>query len=153
MPFHKDTFVSDLFEPRTMAVPVAALVEYFDEGEKPEFTVRGLSASEIQRGNDASHRQASVENIVKAIANQKEQVDAIRSALGLSDDVPGEIAKRLEHLVSGCVEPKLDSLAAAKLAEAFPIEFYDLTNKIMALSGQGGMRVKQKPSSRKAVTA
>jgi hypothetical protein len=52
----------------------------------------------------------------------------------------------MEMLVAGCVAPKLDHAIAAKLAEVCPVEFYDLTNRITNLTGQGGSRVKPQPS-------
>jgi hypothetical protein len=77
-----------------------------------------------------------------AISTKQEQTKAIREALGLTGDTPGEIAKRLELLVAGSVSPKIDLSAAVKLAEAFPIEFMVLTNKISELTGKGADLVK-----------
>jgi hypothetical protein len=56
----------------------------------------------------------------------------------------------MEMLVQGCVTPKLTHAAAAKLAEVCPIEFYDLSNRVTQLTGQGGSRVKPPPSSQPA---
>jgi len=39
---------------------------------------------------------------------------------------------------------------SAKLAEVCPIEFYDLSNRVTQLTGQGGSRVKPPPSSQPA---
>jgi hypothetical protein len=49
----------------------------------------------------------------------------------------GEIAKRLEMLVMGSVSPEVTLPVAVKLAEAFPVEFLELTNAITTLTGQG----------------
>lgn len=145
--FKVDQFQNAEFRPRTERVPIPSLAEFFDEGEAPEFVIRGLTATELQRAIEAGQRQGSIESIVKAISSKAEQVETIRKALGMVKDTPGEIAKRLEMLVIGCVEPALDHAAAVKIAEVCPIEFYDVTNKIVALTGQGGSRVKPQPSS------
>lgn len=145
--FSVERFQSAEFQPRTERVLVPPLAEFFDDGEAAEFVIRGLSASELQRAVEAGQRQGSIETVVKAISSKQDQVDSIRKALGMSKDTPGEIAKRIEMLVLGSVSPAFDHAAAVKVAEVCPIEFYDLTNKIVALTGQGGSRVKPQPSS------
>jgi hypothetical protein len=65
----------------------------------------------------------------------------------LSDDVPGEVVKRIEMLVMGCISPKLTHAVVVKISEICPIEFFDITNRITVLTGQGGSRVKTLPSS------
>jgi len=145
--FNADKFQRAAFEPRTETVEIATLAEFFGPDEKPEFQVRGLTASELHKAMEAGARNKSVDAVVKAISTSKDQIAAIRAAIGLSADVPGEIAKRIEMLVAGCVAPKLDHAIAAKLAEVCPVEFYDITNKITGLTGQGSSRVKPQPSS------
>lgn len=141
--FLADQFEAAKFEARTETMTIPALAEFFSDGAAPEFVVRGLSASELQRSIEAGTRQNAIETVVKAISSQKDQVETIRKALGLASDTPGEIAKRMEMLVQGCVRPTLTHAVVAKLAEVCPIEFYDITNKIVNLTGQGGSRVKQ----------
>jgi hypothetical protein len=145
--FSVERFQSAEYQPRTERVLVPPLAEFFDDGEAAEFVIRGLSASELQRAVEAGQRQGSIETVVKAISSKQDQVDTIRKALGMSKDTPGEIAKRIEMLVLGSVSPALEHAAAVKVAEVCPIEFYDITNKIVALTGQGGSRVKPQPSS------
>ena len=118
-------------------MPVPALSDFFDEGETPEWEVRGLSAVELHKAMEAGKRQGSIEAIVKAIAANQDQAGAVRKALGLTKDTPGEIAKRLEMLVMGSVAPAVSLPVAVKLAEAFPIEFLQLTNEISDLTGRG----------------
>jgi hypothetical protein len=150
MTFNAEAFTAAEFTARTESVTVPQLAEFFAEGTPPVFTVRGLSASELQRAIEVGTRQNGIDTVIKAISSQKDQVAQIRKALGMNADVPGEIAKRMEMLVQGCVAPKLTHAAAAKLAEVCPIEFYDITNKITLLTGQGGSRVKPPPSSQPA---
>jgi len=137
MPFHADRFESTHFEARRARVAVPALAPFFDEGEEASWEVRGLNSTELHKALEASRRQSSVEAIVRAIAATGDQADTIRRALGLTKDTPGEVAKRLEMLVAGSVSPTITLPQAVKLAEAFPIEFLQLTNEISELTGKG----------------
>lgn len=145
--FNADQFQRAAFEARTEQVPLPILAEFFGPDEAALFTVRGLTANELHKAIEAGMRNKSVDAVVKAISTHKDQIAAIRAALGMSQDTPGEIAKRIEMLVSGTVSPKIEHATAAKLAEVFPVEFYDLTNRITTLTGQGASRVKPQPSS------
>lgn len=147
MPFDVDRFDRAELKPRTEVVEVEALAAFFGDGEPAQWTVRGLSATEFHRAMEAGKRQSSVEAIVKAIASGGDQAQAVRKALGLSADTPGEIAKRLEMLVMGSVSPKVELPTAVKLAEAFPIEFLSLTNRITELTGKGADLVKPEAAS------
>lgn len=147
MAFNAEKFERSKFEARRAKVPVPALSDFFDEGETPEWEVRGLSAVELHKAMEAGKRQGSIEAIVKAIAANQDQAGAVRKALGLTKDTPGEIAKRLEMLVMGSVAPAVSLPVAVKLAEAFPIEFLQLTNEISDLTGRGADLVKPPAAS------
>lgn len=147
MPFNADRFECASFEARRTRVQVAALAQFFDDGEAPEWEVRGLSAIELHRAIEAGRRQGSIDSIVKAIAANGDQASAVRRALGLSKDTPGEIAKRLEMLVLGSVAPVVTLPQAVKLAEAFPVDFLSLTNEITELTGKGFDLVKPPAAS------
>lgn len=139
-------------EPRKSAVSVPALAPFFDDEEQPVWHVRGLTAVELHRALDAGKRQGSIESIVKAIAQNADQAVAVRRALGLGSDTPGEIAKRLEMLVMGSVMPTIDLPTAVKLAECFPIEFLSLSNEITELTGRG-FDVPKAPAASPSTTA
>ena len=147
MAFNAEKFERSKFEARRAKVPVPALSDFFDGGETPEWEVRGLSAVELHKAMEAGKRQGSIEAIVKAIAANQDQAGAVRKALGLTKDTPGEIAKRLEMLVMGSVAPAVSLPVAVKLAEAFPIEFLQLTNEISDLTGRGADLVKPQAAS------
>lgn len=149
MTFDLAKFERAKFEPRTESVTVAGLSDFFKEGSEPVFVVRGVTASELHNATEASKRNTAVEAVVSALASKQEQVQAIRDALGMAGSTPGEVARRLELLVAGCITPKLTLPAAVKLAEAFPVEFLELTNRIIILTGQGGCLVKPAAASRK----
>lgn len=152
MPFDAERFKRASYVPRTEDVPMPVLAEFFGEGEVPVIVVRGLSANELHLAIEAGARNRNVDAVVKAISTSADQVASIRQALGLAGDTPGEIAKRLQMLVFGAVAPAVDDAVAAKLAETFPVEFYDLTNRITALTGQGASRVKPPASSQPTPT-
>lgn len=147
MPFQADKFDRAEFKARRKRVGVEALAMFFDDGEAPEWEVRGLTSNELHKALEAGKRQSSVESIVKAIATTADQATAVRRAIGLTTDTPGEMAKRLEMLVLGSVAPVIELPAAVKLAEAFPIEFLTLTNEISELTGKGFDLVKPEAAS------
>jgi hypothetical protein len=147
MPFQADKFDRAEFKPRIKRILVEALAHFFDEGEAPEWEVRGLSANELHRALEAGQRQRSVESIVKAIAQSADQASAVRKAIGLTTDTPGEMAKRMEMLVLGSTSPQIELPTAVKLAETFPIEFLQLTNEISELTGKGFDLVKPEAAS------
>jgi hypothetical protein len=150
--FNLDKFQRASYTARTEKVEVKALAEFFGEGEEPVFLVRGLAAAELQRALDASSRQSSIEAVVKAISSTKDQTEMIRKAIGMGGDTPPEIAKRVEMFVTGCVEPKVTHADVAKIAENFAIEFFEITNKIVSLTGQGSVSSKSQPSSQTSPT-
>ncbi len=147
MAFNAEKFERAKLEPRRAKVQVPALAAFFDEGETPEWEVRGLTSVELHKAIEAKNRQGSIESIVKAIAANQDQAGAVRKALGLTKDTPGEIAKRLEMLTLGSVSPAISLPVAVKLAEAFPIEFLSLTNEISELTGKGAEMVKPAAAS------
>ena len=149
MPFDAEKFQRAKFEPRRAKVRVDALADFFDEGEVPEWEVRGMNANELHKALEAKNRQGSIESIVKALVNNGDQAAAVRKAIGLSSETPGEIAKRLEMLVISSVQPTIDLPGAVKLAETFPIEFMLITNEISNLSGKGFDLVKPEAASHK----
>ncbi len=125
--------------PRTARVPLPALAAFFSAGAPAEFEVRGLEGVELAQTRDAVQRNKDLGELVAGIlsSDSAEKIAAIREAMGIGDKVPDEIAKRLEMLALGSVEPKLDREACLKLCRACPIEFYSLTNKITELTGEG----------------
>lgn len=139
--FDVNGFMRAELKHRTEAVPVPAMKSFFPEDATPEIVVRGMSATEIAKANEAEARNSMLSAMAKAMVKpgkgSKEQVDQIRAAIGLAGEVPGELAKRIEMLTMCSVSPELPQNAVVKLAEKFPVEFYALTNKITELSGQG----------------
>jgi len=150
MPFDTRQFNRTVFEPRTGEVLVPSLQPWFSEDD-PLWVVRGMTASELARANEAVKTQGNVDAILQALASNKDKIEELRDAIGVaSEKVPGEIIRRLNQLTTCSVEPTIDHPTAVKLAETFPIEFYQLTNKITELTGLGMDVKKPLPSGERA---
>jgi hypothetical protein len=93
----------------------------------------------LARVREAAERHRNIGKTSEALVGgtDKEKIKAMRETMGVGDDLPEDYAKRLEMLVIATVSPALDLPAALKLATAFPVDFYYLTNKITELTGQG----------------
>lgn len=143
-------FVGASFTAREATLQVPELSEFF--GDAPaEWVVRGLSGAELGWCNEASDRgKENAKAIIAAMAGVGDKAEAIREAMGLSsDDVPEDVSRRIEMLAMGSVSPALGAErrdVAVKLAEAYPTTFYNLTNRILALTGMGAEMGKRKPS-------
>lgn len=147
-------FLNASLRPRESEVSVPDLGAFFPEGtEDPKWTVRGLTAAELGRANEAAEsRQESLKSLVEALAGDGDKATEIRKTMGLSDEeVPGDISKRIEMLVAGSVDPEIGQEnrdVAVRLAESYPTVFYQLTNTIMNLTGQGAELGKRKGSGK-----
>lgn len=139
MAFDLQKFQQAAFTAREATVDVPALQPFFAEGEEPRWTVRGLTGAELASANEAKDKNRNLLALTEALVSggETEKSAAIKGILGLSEQVPDDIARRLAMLVSGSVEPKIDHETAIKLAEAFPVAFYALTNRILELTGAG----------------
>ena len=136
---------------RTAEVAVPELAAFFKDGEKPVWIVRGLTASELARTREAGENVEKLKSVVSALAGEGDKAQAIREALGLSDDeTPAEVSRRIEMLTHGSVSPEIKAQRdiAVKLAESYSITFYSLTNKIQELTGLGSEVGKPKGSTK-----
>lgn len=154
MGFNSKKFMKAKFVPRIEKVPVPDLAEFFSglkDDVIPTWTVRGLTGNELGNCAEAAGRNSNVAAIVEGIAGtaKKEKIKAVQGLLGVSDNVPQDVAKRIEHFVSGSVSPKVDKEFAVKFCKNFPVEFLQLTNKIMLLTGQGRVPGKPQGSGKK----
>lgn len=143
-------FLQAALRPREASIDVPELAAWF--GEAPAvWVVRGLTAAELGRANAAADTgMDNVRALVAAMAGEGDKAAAVRKALGLSDeDVPKDVSRRIEMLTAGSVAPALGSEnrdVAVRLAETFPTTFYNLTNHILQLTGQGAEVGKPKRS-------
>lgn len=137
MSFDLERFRSLTLTPRQAQVTVTELAPLFGEAA-PVWTVRGLTGEELARANDASARAKLYAATVEALASaaHSEQADALKTLMGVNE-VPEDLAKRFDHLTFGSVEPAISREDAVRLFASHPIVAYQLTNKILELTGQG----------------
>jgi len=140
---------------REASIPVPELAEFFEEKE-PTWTVRGLTAAELARTQDAAEAGANMAALVEALASGTDKAEAIKKLAGVpSNDVPKDVSRRIQLLVEGSVSPEIGENnrdVAVRLAETFPTVFYNLTNKILSLTGQGAEPGKRKASGKKTAS-
>lgn len=148
MGFDSRTFLKDAFQPRIESISVPALAAWFSDGEKPEWQVRGLTGEELARCNEIQQQQINIAAAISAMTTEREKIAEIKSLLGISEKVPDDLAKRMEMLAIASVQPEITLDVSVKLAERFPIEFYQLTNVILRLTGMGQLPGKQQPSGK-----
>ena len=149
MAFNVDKFEQAEFVPRTKSVAVPALADFFGSDETPVWVVRGLTSNELHRAINAKVTSKLTDEVVKAIDSGGDIAKELQKKLGLGKDVPAEVAKRLEMLVAGSVEPEITLQVAVKLAENFPVDFLTLTNEITELTGMGFDSAKPKAALQK----
>lgn len=142
--FEVNKFNKAKFERRVEGVEVKALSDFFKKGSDPVIMVRGLTHHEVAKCAEGIQSSANLEALLKAAAGHAPSMkDAIGELIGKVGDTPKDTQKRILHLVEGAVEPEFDEMTAIKLAETFPIEFTQLTNKILELTGLGQVAIKK----------
>jgi hypothetical protein len=150
--FDIQAFLAAAVQLREERIAVPELAAWFPPGADPVWVVRGLTAAELARANAAAADNLSnLRALVSALAGDgSDKTASIRTAFGLSnDDVPGDTSRRIEMLAAGSVQPVLgveNRDVAVKLAEKYAGRFYELTNAIVNLTGQGAEPGKAKRS-------
>ena len=139
MSFDIKKFKKAKFQTRTEDVKVPDLAAFFGDGEAAVWKVRGLTGQELGRTKEAAAKNKNLSAMVEAIASssKNEKVQGIKDALGLGDEIPQDIAERVEQLVTGSIEPGCDTDLALLICERFPVDFYAISNKILRLTGKG----------------
>jgi len=146
MGFNSNQFTKQKFEHKTEKLKVEVLADWFGKDEEPIWEVRSLTGSEFVKAQEAQAKNKNLAVLAEALVagSDKDKVKALKQMVGTTDDVPGELAKRMEMLVFGTVNPEIDMTVAIKLAEYFPSDFMILTNKIINLTSLGSDMVKRK---------
>ena len=147
MAFKAKQFDKARFEPRTSDVKVPGLHEWFD-GD-PVWKVRGLTGNELGRCNEMAERnRKNIADIVRALvaSNGEGSAEAIQGIVGMGDDVPQDVARRIEYLIAGSVDPDCPLDRAVRLNQVFPVEFRIITEEIFRLTGLGHVPGKPTPS-------
>jgi len=148
MAFDTKRFKTAKLEAREGLVKVPSLQAFFPEGEEPVWKIRGLTGVELGRVNEAAERYRNIGAILKGLISSgaAEKASSIKQLVGMGDDTPADIVKRMDMLVVASVSPEVDEDLAVRLCEKFPVEFFDITNQITQLTGQGHILGKLKPS-------
>jgi hypothetical protein len=139
MSFDLQRFMQAQLALREKVVPVPGLADWFDEGSDPVFRVRALSGEEIFRAADAKTRDIKLAAAVQAIsgaADSAQFAESFRDLIG-GEDVPEEMRRRIEHLIYGLVEPKLDREGVLRLLAYWPTVGRTLHDAIYELIAQG----------------
>lgn len=154
MAFNEKKFMKTNFTPRTKDVKVPDMKDFFDLESEPVFHVRGLTGPELARVHEAVDKHRDIAGLISGLLSgqSQEKIDSIRTAMGITDDVPAEIARRLEMISIAVIEPKIALDTAVKFCEMYPIEFYSVTSTISTLTGQGQIPGKPKPSGETPVS-
>jgi len=151
MNFDSKKFLNAQFTPSSEKVKVPSLKAFFDGGECV-WEVRGLTGKELGKVNEAAEKNKNVSALLEGLisTSSKEKAASIKKLVGtVGDDAPQDIARRIEQLVLGSVDPVVDIEIALKLCEEMPVVFFELTNKITILTGKGSVLGKPKPSGSK----
>lgn len=139
MGFNLEKFDQAQFNERTIEVKVPELSEFFDKDEKQIWVVRGLTGHELAKVNEAIRANKDIDSILSGIMSEthSEKISAIKESLGLTDNTPGDLVRRIAALRAASVEPIISQEVSVKMADSFPTVFYLLTNKIFELTGEG----------------
>jgi len=147
-----DKFINSKFDEQTEEVEVPYLVDFFSSDEKPVMKIRGLTGIEMGFVNESVDRSKTLNNIVEKLLSksQQEKVEGVLEGAGLSEETPEDVVRRIEILKKGIKEPEnITHDFALKFCTRFPVEFFDITNKILTLTGKGQAMVKPSPSGKK----
>jgi len=139
--------MAEKYTAREKKVPVPDLKQFFGEKEKPVWIVRGLTAIEIARAQAVADKRDLSKAILEGLLTLRaaEVKDAITKLVGRSDEIPEDMAKKIEHLVIASVNPVCSEDMALKISKVAPTTFFTLANEIWKLSGQGMSPGKSKP--------
>lgn len=149
MGFDVKAFKNEQFGPRTSDVPVSGLAIWFADGEDPVITVRGLTFEELCKADNAADNSDQMLKLINQLQSKqgKEAAESIKDSFGVGEETPANMIRRKCHLIMGSVEPEIDEEMAIKLASTYPVEFKELTNKIVLLTGAGFVPGKRKGST------
>ena len=153
--FDVKQFMTTQFAAREEDVPVPDLQDFFPDGEKAVWRVRGITGPEYGVVNETAqqNRKSLAEAIEKMVATlSPKDVDSVATLVRDPERVTDELAKRLEMFVIGSVAPAADMELAIKVCRVCPIEFFDITNVINRLTGMGSEAKKKPAPSGKTAT-
>lgn len=141
-----DKFKTTEYTERHIDVSVDSLNYLFDKGEKAIITVRGQTSIEVAQTEEIDLQHQDILTVLQAITTTKGQVAALKDHLGMNDDVPTSIKKRMRKIVQCSVSPVLDMQFVILLAQRHPVEFGRLSNAVAEATNAGMSLKKSLPS-------
>lgn len=133
--FNADKFRNATYHHRTAIVDVPELVDYFDPGEKPELTVRGLTGEELATAREAMQLNAAVGQLAAGGGMSEQVKNAFMVLTGATGDrVPNEYALRIAMVRIGT---GLEQDVVVRLGQNHCIAFGVIAQKIDQLTGMG----------------
>jgi len=138
----KQLRLQQTWEPRTCEVPTPSLMAIGVLAWK----LKAPTANDLAAARESMENRTKREVLLNALERSEKSaaIAAVREALGLTDDVRPDIARRIELIVRCTIEPETDEEDAVWLADNHPVLFFDLTNKCLDLANQGSS-VKKTP--------
>lgn len=139
MGFDAEKFMNTKMQPRTADVPVPGLASWFEGEDKPVWKVRGVSGQELGQAKQAVEQRKDIAALVSGIVGGQsaEKAEAAKKIMNIDDTVPANVALNIHLVKLGSVEPEADEDLAVKLCTCFPVEFQQISKKILELTGQG----------------
>jgi len=139
MGFDAEKFLNTKMQPRTADVPVPGLSDWFDGEDKPVWKVRGITGQELGQARQAVEKRKDIAALVAGIVGgqSKEKAEAARKLMDIDTAVPANVALNIHLVRAGSVDPVCDEDMAVKLCTCYPVEFQEISKKILTLTGQG----------------
>lgn len=148
--FDINKFESQQYQTRTADVPVPGLAAYFPDGEDPVWKVRNLEGEELAAVGEAVERAAATNRVLDLVAKAdnagKAAAAAVQVLIGATGDTPQSHIREMRMFHAGSVEPQIDYPLVVKLAQHHPVEFKQIVQEILRLTGLGS-DVKKKQNS------
>lgn len=126
------------------------LATMFPKGEKRVWHIQSLTGIELGKASEVAKKQNISAAILEGLLSVRaaEIKDSVKSLLGHDEVAPEDIAKRVEHIKYGFIEPEGTLDFATTLCKAKPLVFLEVSNAISALTGLGMEPGKSKPSGK-----
>lgn len=150
MGFDLKAFEKVEFTARVEEIKVPELAVFFGDGEPAVWKVRNLTAPELAKAEMSAKTEERLKKVLEGMlsTSAKDQAEAVKIAIGISEELEPEFIKQLTKLVLASVEPKITRQVAVKLANVSPNTFYALIAKINELSGKGAEMGKLQASTK-----
>ena len=121
-------------------IPVPELSMFsVSPGVSPTWKVRGLTGHELFKVNEAVALNRDLSRLVDELASgaTEAKINAFKETLGITDKSTDDFVRRLAMLTFGTVEPVIRLEGVVRLADAYPMTFLVLSNRVLELTGEG----------------